>query len=81
MLCGSIRVLENRNNQECEHSWGFTKRWKGVAAKTADPLGWPLGCPPDCQGSPFLQAMTMAAGNLGCASTLTSSAFDGTALC
>ena len=43
VLCESIRVFENRNNQVCEHAWGFNKREKGVAAKTADPLvSWVL---------------------------------------
>ena len=73
MLCESIRVFENRNNQVCEHSWG-----EGVAAKTADPLA--LGCSPDHLRAPFVPAMATVAGNLGCASTLTSVAFDGSAL-
>ena len=55
VLCESIRVFENRNNQVCEHSWGFTKRGKGVAAKTADPLA--LGCSPDHLRAPFVPAM------------------------
>ena len=79
VLCESIRVFENRNNQVCEHAWGFNKREKGVAAKTADPLvSWVLSWSPE---SPFCSSNGHSvAGNLGCASTLTSFAFDSTAL-
>lgn len=76
MLCESIRLFENRNNQEGEHCWGFTKRWKGRLLLTAE-LWWPQ-CSPDHLGALCL-GHDPHAGGIGVWAIATSFAFDDSA--